>query len=174
MSAKAIALIGFSGCGKTTIGKLLAKELGIPFSDLDDRTESFTGMRLSDILIRMGESGLRTVESLALSVLGVSGGIVATSSGSIMFLKNRRILEEGFFTIFLDAPFEALYPRIVGTARPLLYSLSESELSMLYSMRSELYKQSADIVVDATKNPEEIVNEVVGVLKIMQSRLKKT
>ncbi len=165
MSAKAIALIGFSGCGKTTVGKHLAQQLGIPFSDLDDRTESFTGMRISDILLKMGEQGLRSVESLALSVLGASGGIVATSSGSVMFLKNRRILEEGFFSIFLDVPFEVLYPRIKGTARPLLYSLSESELLMLFNMRTNLYKQSADIILDGTKKPEQLVFEIIEVLK---------
>lgn len=127
MALDSIAVIGFMGSGKTTVGRALANELSLPFTDLDDRIEDMSGLRIPEVFAQMGEFGLRYIERMALSSLAVGGGVVSTSGGCVVLPQNRRVLEQGFTTFFLDAPFEVVYPRIAGTSRPLLQTLTEIE-----------------------------------------------
>ena len=161
IQTKPIAIIGFMGCGKSTVGRMAANELGVPFSDLDAETENLAGMRVPQLFETQGELALRRYESLALSSLAAAGGILATSGGCIMLPQNRRVLENGYRTVYLDAPFEVILPRIAGTSRPLLRSLTENELQRLFELRKPLYARCADITLDASRNPAELADMIV-------------
>ena len=161
MDFKPIALIGFMGSGKTTIGRAVAYELSAEFSDLDTQIETISGMRIPDILDTLGEDGLRQLEALALSNIVSFGSVIATNSSCIMIPRNRKMIEDYFTVFYLNADFDVLYPRIAGTARPLLKSLTRIELEKLFELRRPLYEGCADFTLDATKPIDYLVNEIL-------------
>jgi len=156
-----IALIGFVGSGKTVVGGLLASHLGLPFSDLDGHIENLVGKRIPEILDTVGEEPLRQFERLALSSLSASGGVVAANASCIMFPKNRKIFAQSFTTVYLHADFETLFSRVAATSRSIVMSLTPFELQKLYELRQPLYEDCADIITDASLDPEEIVNDII-------------
>ena len=161
MDFKPVALIGFMGSGKTTIGRAVAFELGAEFSDLDTQIEIISGTRIPDILNTLGEDGMRQLERLALSNIVAFGGVISTNSSCIMIPKNRKMIEDNFTVFYLDAEFDVLYPRIAGTARPLLTALTKIELEKLFELRRPLYKGCADFTLDASKPVDFLVNEIL-------------
>lgn len=156
-----VALIGFMGCGKTTIGRSVAFELSAEFSDLDTQIEIVSGMRIPDIITTMGENGLRQLEALALSNIVSFGSVIATNSSCIMIPRNRKMIDDNFMVFYLDADFDQLYPRIAGTARPQLKALTKIELEKLFDLRRPLYEGCADFTLDATKQVDYLVYEIL-------------
>ena len=161
MDFKPIALIGFMGSGKTTVGRAVAFELDSEFSDLDTHIETISGMRIPDVFTTLGEDGLRSLESIALGNIVTFSGVIATTSGCIMMPRNRKIIEDHFTVFFLDAEFDVLYPRVAGTSRPLLKSLTKIELEKLFELRRPLYSGCADFTLDASKPVDLLVNEIL-------------
>jgi shikimate kinase len=109
-----IALTGFMGAGKTTVGRLLAARLGWEFLDLDAYIESRAGLTVPAIFALHGEPRFRQFESSALaSALGRPNLVLALGGGTPEILTNRLLLEQtpATSTIFLDAPFPALFDR---------------------------------------------------------------
>ncbi|MEG1017508.1 MAG: shikimate kinase [Oscillospiraceae bacterium] len=161
MNNKSIAIIGFMGCGKSTVGRMVANELDVPFSDLDGEVENISGMRIPEIFETQGEDSLRKYERLALSSLAVGGGVVATSGSCIMMPGNRRVLREAFVTVFLNTSFDVIYPRIAGTGRPLLKSMTPIELSKLLELRRKQYADCADYTFDAALPVQELCDLIL-------------
>lgn len=166
MKFKPVALIGFMGSGKTTVGRAVAFELSAEFSDLDTQIEIISGLRISDIPNTLGEDGLRQFEGLALSNIATFGSVVATNSSCIMIPRNRRMICDNFTVFYLDTSFDVLYPRVAGTARPLLKSLTQIELQKLFELRRPLYTECADFTLDATKPVDFLVNEILNQIVI--------
>ena len=161
MKFQSLALIGFMGSGKSTIGRAVANELDASFSDLDDQTENISGMRIPEIFQNLGEHGLRLLESVALGNLAAFGGVAATSGSCVMMPRNRKLLTKSFVVFYLDADFRDLYPRIAGTSRLLLQSLTKIEIEKLFDLRRPLYKECADYILDATLPINELVSEIL-------------
>lgn len=161
MDFKPVALIGFMGSGKTTVGRALANELDAAFSDLDSQIEAISGMRTPEIFETLGEEGLRHLESLALGNIVTFGGVIATTSSCIMIPRNRKMIEDNYTVFYLDADFRNLYPRIAGTHRPLLHSLTVIELEKLFELRRPLYMSCTDYVLDARKPVDDLVAEIL-------------
>ena len=161
MDFKPVALIGFMGSGKTTIGRAVAYELSAEFSDLDTQIEIISGIRIPDILDTLGEDGMRQLEGLALSNIVAFGSVIATNSSCIMIPRNRKMIGDNFTVFYLDAEFDVLYPRIAGTARPLLTSLTKIELEKLFDLRRPLYKGLSNFDLDASKPIDFLVNEIL-------------
>ncbi len=161
MTHRPIAIIGFMGCGKSTVGRTVANELQVPFADLDSETEDLSGERVAYLAEQRGELVFRDFESLAMYRVAPGGGVLATSGGCVMMQRNRKLLQEAYYTIFLDVPFNVIMPRIEGTSRPLLKSMSPEELQRLCELRRPLYESLADVTLDGTKSVEELVNEIV-------------
>ena len=161
MTNRPLAIIGFMGCGKSTVGRMVAAELLFPFSDLDRETEDLSGERIPFLVDRYGELAYRDYESMALYRVAPGGGVLATSGGCVMLRRNRRLLEEAYYTIFLDVPFNVLMSRISGTPRPLLRSMSPEELQRLWELRRPLYQSLADVTLDGTRPVQDLVNEIV-------------
>jgi len=166
MNFKPTALIGFMGSGKTTIGRAVAFELSSEFSDLDTQIEIISGLRIPDIPDALGEAGLRNLESLALSNIVAFGSVVATNSSCIMIPRNRKMIGDNFTVFYLDAEFDVLYPRVAGTARPLLKALTRIELEKLFELRRPLYNSCANFILDASKPVTFLVNEILDKIVI--------
>lgn len=160
-----IYLVGPMGSGKTTIGKLLAKQLNRPFVDCDWHIVAQTGADIPWIFEKEGEAGFRERETRALSELTALPNIVmATGGGAVMRPENRELLKKGL-VIYLEAGVDVQLARTKkDTGRPLLQTDNpKAVLEALYRQRHPLYLEVADIVVPTGKlYPKQMVHDVLG------------
>lgn len=142
-------LTGFMGAGKSTVGRLLAERLGLPFVDLDTELELRAGLSVSEIFYRSGEPGFRALEAEALrQVVDAPDRVVATGGGTVTFDESWRLMRSTGISIFLNPTFSTIVGRIgaVGKAdRPLFRD--EAQLLQLFRERLPVYRQ-ADMTID--------------------------
>ena len=146
-----IYLVGLMGAGKTTIGRQLAKSLGLPFYDSDKAIEESTGGDIPTIFEFEGEQGFRDREQKMLQQLTELKGIVlATGGGAILRQENRDLLKENGIIIYLQCSIDRIMERTRrDTQRPLLKTANPKErIEQLYKEREPLYLNCADLVVD--------------------------
>lgn len=121
-----VYLVGFMGSGKTTVGRLLGRDLEIPFVDLDSIIERRAGMTVREIFAAAGEARFRSLEHDALRETGELGeAIVATGGGSFTFPRNQELLARLGVTVFLHPSFGTIARRLGGVEkedRPLFES----------------------------------------------------
>ncbi len=150
---KNIILIGFMGCGKSSIGRRLALKLGHQFLDSDDLVTARAGQSITEIFAAEGEEGFRFRETSELQILtGSSNIVLATGGGAILTPVNRDILRELGLVIWLHADSETLFTRATRSRkRPLLeVENPRSSLIALLESRLSLYGGTADLKIDAT------------------------
>ncbi len=154
-----IILIGMPGCGKTTLGKRLAKELRRPFIDADEALTLAAGCAIPEIFKSEGEAGFRARESRVLFELcREKGRVIATGGGCITVAENYKALHQNGRIVFLDTPPEGL----AVDGRPL--SLARSP-EALYRERLPLYRKFADVTVHITRDVEENLKRIKEALK---------
>ena len=138
-----IALIGMPSSGKTTLGKLLAKQLGRTFVDLDDAIVKADGRSIPDIFAAEGEDGFRAKETEQTARFGKENRqLLSCGGGVVKRPENLRALHQNGVVLFIDRPVEAL---AVGGSRPL--SSSMEALRTMEAQRRPLYRAAADAVV---------------------------
>jgi len=162
-----VVFIGMPGCGKSTIGRLVSKELNIKFVDMDKYIEDMTSKTIPE-LFELGEEHFRNFESLACKKLAEENNIIISSGGGVVKRKeNIDVLKEESFIIFVDRPLEDLLGDIDISKRPLLKD-GRDKLVRLYEERYELYRTSADEII---KNDKELKNTINIVKKAIISNL---
>ena len=142
------------GAGKTTIGRLLAKSLGVPFYDSDKAIEDLTGVDIATIFEFEGEDGFRLRENKMIKELTELDGIVlATGGGVILNAGNRAQLKENGFVVYLQCSVDRLMERTSrNSQRPLLNTESpRAKIESLLQEREELYISCADFIIDSGK-----------------------
>lgn len=148
-----IVLCGFMGCGKTSVGKRIAKLLDRRFCDLDLYIEKQTGMTVKEIFAKEGEEGFRVREAQAVEeVASQQGLVIASGGGTVLAQKNVDCFHRyGGKILFLDVPVAALQERLKNDKRrPLLQRPDRREfIAQLWEKRCPLYKAAADVVIDA-------------------------
>ena len=161
-----VVLCGFMGCGKTAIGQLAAKQLGMAFVDADQYIEERAGMKVSEIFQRYGEEGFREREHQAMKELaGRPGCITAAGGGALTFRRNVEVIRKRAHIIYLDTPFQDCYGRIMGdVSRPLAAGSSREELEALYQKREGLYRSAADRIVLNDGSLNHGVQELVRIM----------
>lgn len=158
-----IVLIGMPGCGKSTIGKLVSKELNIKFFDMDKYIENMTSKTIPQ-LFEQGEDYFRDFETLACTELSKKSNILISSGGGVVKRKeNIEILKKESYIIFIDRPLQDLLNDIDISNRPLLKDGKE-KIIKLYEERYELYKSCADEIVENCKSVRDIVNVVKKII----------
>lgn len=137
-----IVLCGMPGCGKSTIGRVLAERLGRTFFDLDDEIVKAQGRPITDIFAEGGESFFRDVESEVLrkALAHRSGAVIATGGGAILREENVRLLKQNGRLYFLDRPIEQLMPT---PDRPL--ASSAEAIMNRYKERFPIYCSVCDV-----------------------------
>ncbi len=163
-----VVLIGYRGCGKTTVGKLLAEELSIPFVDTDGLIAAAAGRSIAEIFACEGETGFRRRESAVLvavaakgpAVIGVGGGAVLDDDAMTALKKRGRV-------IWLTCSCEVLHARIQGdpsssSSRPALTPADGlSEVRSILAAREPLYRRWSDHTVSSEdRSPLEIAADI--------------
>lgn len=152
MNKKNIYLIGLMGAGKTTIGRLLAKSLGLPFYDSDKAIEDITGVDIATIFEFEGEEGFRVRENKMIKELvGMEDIVLATGGGVILNEENRVLLNDNGFVVYLQCSIDRIVDRTSrNSQRPLLNINSPREkIQALIDERESLYLSCADLVIDS-------------------------
>lgn len=148
------------GAGKSTIGRLLAKELRLPFRDSDKEIELRTGANIPWIFDKEGEPGFRDREAAMIAELCAADGVVlATGGGAVMRAENRQALHAGGRVVYLHASVEQQVGRTARDRnRPLLRTANpEQVLRDLLAMRDPLYREIADVVIETDERPPRMV-----------------
>lgn len=150
---KNIFLIGPMGSGKSTIGRLLSKNLRMTFYDSDIEIEKITGADISWVFDVEGEKSFRVREERIINQLTENFGIVlATGGGSILCANSRKILMSRGIVIYLRTKVSNQFKRIrFDKKRPLLNNSSISKIKILKKLsdlRDPLYKNTSDIIID--------------------------
>jgi shikimate kinase len=164
-----IFLIGPMGAGKSTIGRLLAAELHLPFCDTDKAIEDRCGADIPWIFDVEGEDGFRARESSMLAELSEDNGLVlATGGGIILLAENRKMLRSRGFVVYLRASVDQQTARTAKDKnRPLLQSGEPREvLEQLMLVRDPLYTEVADMMVDTdSRSPKDVAKDIAKKLR---------
>ena len=163
---KRVVLVGPMGAGKSTIGRMLAKELGYRFLDSDRIIEERCGANIPWIFDVEGEDGFRQRETAMLDELSNEmGTVLATGGGAVMRAENRGLLKKNSVVIYLKTSIDQQVERTrKDRNRPLLQNDDpEGVLRRLFAIRDPLYTELADIVMFADrKSPRLVVRQLVN------------
>ncbi len=142
------------GSGKTTIGRLLARKLALPFFDSDHEIERRTGVRIPLIFDVEGESGFRQREAAVIAdMMSAPSLVLATGGGAVIDPANRAAMKRGGWVVYLDVPIRQLYERTRNDPnRPLLQVADPlGRLGELRAQRDPLYREVADFILDGSR-----------------------
>lgn len=163
LQGTSIILIGMMGCGKTTVGQILAEALGYRFFDTDAVIESAAHKSIPEIFATEGEKGFRELETQVLAELSsYSRLVIATGGGIVLARHNWSYLHHGV-VVWLDVPIDHLFQRIQGdTNRPLLQAPNpQKRLQDLMEERRSLYAQAdVRVVLQGDEPPEWVCDRV--------------
>lgn len=161
MEKRNVYLVGFMGCGKSTIAKELSKKLRMDMIDTDDAIVEREGISIPDIFEKCGEAGFRDIETDTLRDLSSQGNkVIACGGGIVLRDENIRIMKRYGVVVLLTAKAENVLKRVSGdTGRPLLKGkMNVNDIQAMMDARSERYKRAADYTVETDDKP---VNKVV-------------
>jgi len=173
-----IALIGFMGSGKSTVGRLLGEVLHVPFVDLDTHIENTAQQTVSDIFHQFGEQGFRTMERQALREVSVIPACVcATGGGTVVCEESRTLLAAHFTTILLDVQPETVVERVgQDGSRPLLSGEVDvkTRVEALMNARKNDYERLSNYrcTVDG-RSPILIVEEIKEYIEGLHSDMRE-
>lgn len=164
-----IFLIGLMGAGKSTIGRQLARELGMQFRDSDSEIEKRTGVSIDVIFDIEGEQGFRRRETgLLRELVGERGIVLATGGGAVLAPENRQLLRDNGLSIYLKASAEHLAGRVkLDRRRPLLQTGDKlAKIRELMTQREPVYQQLADVVVETNnRSVPRVVRQISKMIK---------
>lgn len=168
-----IVLIGYRGTGKSTVGKLVAAQLGMPFIDADEELERRAGQSIREIFATAGEPAFRDLEAAVLAdLMDEDKRVVALGGGVVLRPENRALISQAKnCVLWLQADAKTLEKRIntdAATAqrRPnLTANGGRAEIEQLLASREPLYRECAQFAVDTEgQSPEQIAAQVVSLL----------
>ena len=160
---KNIVLIGMPSAGKSTGGVILAKTLGMNFTDTDIVIQENTGRLLQVIINTDGIDGFLKIEESTILSLNCNNSIIATGGSVVFSDRSMDYLKKDSLVIYLHIAFEEMVQRLNNiTTRGIVFAEGESLLEM-YNQRIPLYEKYADITIDCSKvDIEDIVEKVIN------------
>ncbi|MFW5691663.1 MAG: shikimate kinase [Chloroflexota bacterium] len=155
-----LVLTGFMGTGKSTIGRLVAEELGWPFVDADEVIAARAGMSISRIFTHYGESGFRQLETAVARSLSRCGDqVIATGGGMLIDAENRRLLSQCSVIVCLHARPDVIARRLAANDdRPLA-----GDWRALLARRHAVYQAMPHHVDTSDKSPQTSAQEVLAI-----------
>lgn len=168
-----IALIGLPGCGKSTVGRQLARRLQVPFLDSDSVIETRLGYSIKEAFERDGEAHFRDLEESVLDELSqVAEAVISTGGGAILRAATRQRLRERGTVVYLNAHPDKIFRRLQNdTTRPLLQVANPiGRLRELYAARNPLYREAAHFIIDTGRpSVNTLINTIL--MQLEQSKL---
>lgn len=164
-----VVFIGYRGCGKSSVGALVAKMLAVPFFDTDELIAEEAGMSIAEVFASESEAGFRRRESGVIQRV-TSGGaaVISVGGGAVLAVENVTRLKAGGVIVWLTASAETLHRRISAdrssrrTRPPLTPSGGIDEIRSLLARREPVYRESADVCFSSEgRSPEQIAQDVL-------------
>lgn len=178
-----LILIGYRGCGKTSVGRIVAQRLGRPFVDADERIEQAAGRSIREIFDTEGEAAFRTLEAdVIFEIIARSGQVVSVGGGAVLDDATRRALRRYGLCVWLTAPPDELHRRLQADPRsveqrPALTGLAPlAEIEGVLNERIPIYESMADCIVDTRgRGVEELAGTIADWLRArLASRTEQT
>jgi shikimate kinase len=171
-----ITLVGYRGCGKSSVGPLLAERIGCSFADSDSLVEARAGKSISEVFADGGEAAFRQLETDVLEdLLDTPPAVIATGGGAVLAEINRQRMHEAGPVVWLRASAELLASRIAGdqssgknrrpslTGKPVVEEVAE-----VLEARRFFYEQASTLVIHVeTGTPEEIAERIFDAVTAM-------
>jgi shikimate kinase len=163
-----IYLVGFMGCGKTSVGKQLSKRLEVPPYDVDTTVESQRGQTIKEIFRNEGEEAFRNYESLAIRQLPLEHAVVMTGGGAVVREENLTYMKSKGTVIYLKTSFPVLWNRLMREEerkkRPLLLTNTKENILQLYNERRNHYEKSDITILTDDLTTEEVCEQILNEL----------
>ena len=160
-----IYLCGFMGCGKSHIGRMLARIMHKELVDLDAVIVEREGMSIPEIFAQYGEPHFRELEAKYIRELS-DGYIVATGGGALINDATAEFARRSGLSVYINTSFENCYARIKNdTNRPLVVKNTKEQLEELYSKRAEIYKRNSMCMVNGNAKDTVICTEIIKLAK---------
>jgi shikimate kinase len=169
-----IYLIGARGCGKTTVGHVLAQALGYAFNDTDHYLQRTTQRSVADIVASEGWDGFRARETESLRAVTAPNTVIASGGGIVLADVNCHFMREHGQVIWLNAPSDVLAQRLEhqpeAAQRPTLTGRPiAEEMGYILRERAHLYRQTAHHDVDAMQSPDRVVEQILQLLSLARA-----
>jgi len=157
-----LVLAGFMGAGKTTVGRLVAERLGLPFVDSDEVIVAVQGRSVPEIFLDLGEPPFRQLEAMVIAdLLTGPPAVIALGGGAVMTPKVNELLK-AHTVVLLDISLAQSLARMgPNPGRPLL---ARPDLPQLFADRQPVYRQAADVILPAAGEPEQVAESVLRAL----------
>ena len=163
-----VFLCGFMGCGKSTVGARMAKEMDCPFVDMDSYIEEKAGMTIREIFEKHGEPYFRDLETEAIRELAEREGVIACGGGAMLRNENAKIARAHGIVLMLDVPFNICYQRIANTDRPIVRRSTKQQLYKLYEQRKNIYRRHSSHILFAVYTPDTNTQKCLELIKWKQ------
>ncbi|MEW6583387.1 MAG: shikimate kinase [Actinomycetota bacterium] len=162
MSGRWIALAGFMGAGKSSVGRRVAARLDVPFVDSDREIEEGAGLTIPEIFDSRGELWFRRTEEAVIReiVARNPAGVVALGGGALESAKTRDVLSRLAHVVWLRVTPDVAWGRVQGSDRPL--ARDRGRFDRRAAAREATYRDAADLMVDADEPPDEVAGRVTA------------
>ena len=163
-----ISLTGMMGSGKTSIGKLLAKKINLPFYDSDEDIEDKLSLKISEIFETYGESWFRKQEEkICINILQKEKFVLALGGGAITNIGIRDSIAKNSLLIYLKTDENILFERLKNDkSRPLLKGTNlKKQINSILEDREKLYSKSNIIIENNVNDIEAVVEEIISLIK---------
>lgn len=167
MTAPRAVLIGTMGAGKTTVGRLVAEALGVPFADTDAVIEQRAGKSVQDMFVEDGEPAFRALERAVVAEhLAGHDGVLSLGGGAVLDPETRELLA-AHRVVFLRVGLAEAVKRVgLGVGRPLLLGNIRSRVKLLLDERTPIYEGLAQLVVETDeRSPRAVADDIVTALE---------
>jgi shikimate kinase len=159
VSSNIITLIGMPGCGKSTVGKVLAKQLGLDLLDTDDLIEAQENLTLQQIVDARGNTAFRAIEEQVLTAMPLSSSVISTGGSVVYSEKIMARLSANSLVIYLRARLDTIEYRVSLAPQRGIASEGQQTLSDLYAERVPLYEHYGEVIIDSDdETPESIAS----------------
>ena len=161
-----VALYGFMGVGKSTVGKALSEKLGYGFVDMDEMIERRAGVKIKDMFAAEGEKRFRALEKeVAKEVAEKDRHVIACGGGAVLDPENAEALRSNSVLILLTASIDEIVERTRDNDERPLLNVDDAQAEALLRERMPLYLEAADLVMDTTgASPTQLAAEIAVAL----------